>query len=173
MGHLLLPFAFLYIFAAPLIAVANMQFTSFILATAAAIGLAQADFMVYTVPPIPTDSIPKFTDPAEVRQSLRYNSPDRLTPLRHLAGPSASSSTAIVHTIHSRAPWALHISPRDHPPLPKLPPSRVPPPTTQYQPMSPTTARPRRSSPNQIGTLRCRVARGRSRSSRSQTSSAS
>lgn len=65
MGHLLLPFAFLYIFAAPLIAVANMQFTSFILATAAAIGLAQADFMVYTVPPIPTDSIPKFTDPAE------------------------------------------------------------------------------------------------------------
>ncbi|KAH7384416.1 hypothetical protein DE146DRAFT_668555 [Phaeosphaeria sp. MPI-PUGE-AT-0046c] len=42
-----------------------MHFTYSILATAAAIGLAQADFMVYTAPPIPTDSIPKFTDPAE------------------------------------------------------------------------------------------------------------
>lgn len=63
-------FCLLYIVVAPLIAVANMHLTTFILATATAIGLAQADFMVYTVPPIPTDSIPKFTDPAEVRQSL-------------------------------------------------------------------------------------------------------
>jgi hypothetical protein len=43
-----------------------MHFTSFIVAVAAAIRIAQADFMVYTVPPIPTDQIPVFTDPAEV-----------------------------------------------------------------------------------------------------------
>jgi hypothetical protein len=46
-----------------------MHFTSFIVAAAAAFHVAQADFMVYTVPPIPTDSIPKFTDPAEVCSS--------------------------------------------------------------------------------------------------------
>ncbi|KAF2826051.1 hypothetical protein CC86DRAFT_467607 [Ophiobolus disseminans] len=42
-----------------------MQLTSFILAAAAAFRVVQADFMVYTVPPIPTDQIPRFTDPAE------------------------------------------------------------------------------------------------------------
>ena len=43
-----------------------MQIIPFIVAAAAAFRVAQADFMVYTVPPIPTDQIPKFTDPAEV-----------------------------------------------------------------------------------------------------------
>jgi hypothetical protein len=47
-----------------------MHLTSVILAAAAAFGVAQADFMVYTVPPIPTDSIPKFTNPAEVSSAL-------------------------------------------------------------------------------------------------------
>ncbi|KAH7067255.1 hypothetical protein BKA63DRAFT_536782 [Paraphoma chrysanthemicola] len=42
-----------------------MYFASFILVASAAIRVAQADFMVYTVPPIPTDQIPRFTDPAE------------------------------------------------------------------------------------------------------------
>ncbi|KAF1921302.1 hypothetical protein BDU57DRAFT_553490 [Ampelomyces quisqualis] len=42
-----------------------MHFSTFIATIAAITGLAQADFMVYTVPPIPTDSIPKFTDPAQ------------------------------------------------------------------------------------------------------------
>ena len=49
-----------------MIVVANMHFASFIVAVAAAIRVAHADFMVYTVPPIPTDQIPSFTDPAEV-----------------------------------------------------------------------------------------------------------
>jgi hypothetical protein len=48
-------FDFLYIVAAPLLVVANMRLTSFIVAIAVAIGVAQADFMVYTLPPIPTD----------------------------------------------------------------------------------------------------------------------
>lgn len=52
-----------------------MHFTSFVLATAVAVGLAQADFMVYTVPPIPTDSIPQFTDPAEVSSSSSASLP--------------------------------------------------------------------------------------------------
>ena len=43
-----------------------MHLTSFIVAAAAAIRVVHADFMVYTVPPIPTDSIPKFSDAAEV-----------------------------------------------------------------------------------------------------------
>jgi hypothetical protein len=47
-----------------------MHLTSFIVAVAAAVRVAQADFMVYTVPPIPTAQIPTFTDPAEV--SLTY-----------------------------------------------------------------------------------------------------
>jgi hypothetical protein len=46
-----------------------MYFTTFIATLAAIISLAQADFMVYTVPPIPTDSIPKFTDPAQVSKA--------------------------------------------------------------------------------------------------------
>jgi hypothetical protein len=55
------------IVATLLIATASiMQLTSFIVAAAAAFRVAQADFMVYTVPPIPTDTIPKFTDPAQV-----------------------------------------------------------------------------------------------------------
>lgn len=49
-----------------------MQFLSFILAAAAAFRVAQADFMIYTVPPIPTDQIPRFTDPAEVRSPLFF-----------------------------------------------------------------------------------------------------
>jgi|TARA_R110002003_G_scaffold502_10_gene20110 hypothetical protein len=44
-----------------------MRLTSFVVAAAAAFRVVQADFMVYTVPPIPTDQIPQFTDPAEVR----------------------------------------------------------------------------------------------------------
>jgi hypothetical protein len=36
------------------------------LAAAAVIDVAKADFMVYTVPPIPTDAIPSFTDPVDV-----------------------------------------------------------------------------------------------------------
>ena len=47
-----------------------MQLIPFIVAAAAAFHVAQADFMVYTVPPIPTDQIPKFTDPAEVSSPL-------------------------------------------------------------------------------------------------------
>jgi hypothetical protein len=43
-----------------------MHLTSFIVVATTAIRIAQADFMVYTEPPIPTDSIPKFTDAAEV-----------------------------------------------------------------------------------------------------------
>ncbi|KAF2025146.1 hypothetical protein EK21DRAFT_77054 [Setomelanomma holmii] len=53
-----------------------MHLTSFIVAAAAALRVAQADFMVYTVPPIPTDQIPKFTDPAEASGwtfSVLYN----------------------------------------------------------------------------------------------------
>jgi hypothetical protein len=46
-----------------------MQFFSLMVAAAAAFRVAQADFMVYTVPPIPTDQIPQFTDPAEVSSS--------------------------------------------------------------------------------------------------------
>jgi hypothetical protein len=46
-----------------------MQLLSFMVAVAAAFGVAWADFMVYTVPPIPTDQIPQFTDPAEVSSS--------------------------------------------------------------------------------------------------------
>jgi hypothetical protein len=37
------------------------------LAAAAGINVAKADFMVYTVPPIPTDAIPSFTNPVDVR----------------------------------------------------------------------------------------------------------
>jgi hypothetical protein len=51
-----------------------MHLTSFILAAAAALRVAQADFMVYTVPPIPTDTIPKFTDPAQVDPSYPLTS---------------------------------------------------------------------------------------------------
>ncbi|KAJ4320087.1 hypothetical protein N0V94_003557 [Neodidymelliopsis sp. IMI 364377] len=37
----------------------------FFLAAAAGINVANADFMVYTVPPIPTDAIPSFTNPVD------------------------------------------------------------------------------------------------------------
>jgi hypothetical protein len=42
------------------------QSISIIVVAAADFRIAQADFMAYTVPPVPTDSIPKFTDAAEV-----------------------------------------------------------------------------------------------------------
>lgn len=44
-----------------------MRFTSSLVAIAATLCAVQADFMVYTVPPIPTDAIPSFTDQAAVR----------------------------------------------------------------------------------------------------------
>jgi hypothetical protein len=44
----------------------NMRFTPFIVAAATALRVVQADFMVYTEPPIPIDSMPQLTDPAEV-----------------------------------------------------------------------------------------------------------
>lgn len=44
-----------------------MHLTSIFVAAAAAVGMVQADFMVYTVPPIPTDAIPSFSNAADVR----------------------------------------------------------------------------------------------------------
>jgi hypothetical protein len=59
---------------APLKAAANMHFSTFIATVATVVSLAQADFMVYTVPPIPTDSIPKFTDLAQVSSVFTHSS---------------------------------------------------------------------------------------------------
>jgi hypothetical protein len=50
----------------------NMHLSSFLVVATVTFRVAQADFMVYTVPPIPTDSIPKFTDPAEVGFQTLY-----------------------------------------------------------------------------------------------------
>jgi len=69
-----------------------MQILSFIFAAAAAFRVAHADFMVYTMPPIPTDQIPRFTDPAEVSlPPLSRLSAKILTSHRLQAGPSAST----------------------------------------------------------------------------------
>jgi hypothetical protein len=68
-----------------------MHLTSFIVAVAVAFRVAHADFMVYTVPPIPTAEIPTFTDPAEVSLTDTINPQYPLTSRRLQAGPSVSS----------------------------------------------------------------------------------
>jgi hypothetical protein len=63
-----------------------MKFNSIIVVAAVAFRVAQADFMVYTIPPVPTDSIPKFTDAAEVSLRSRQSIISHLTLLKHQAG---------------------------------------------------------------------------------------
>ncbi|KAH8708360.1 hypothetical protein GQ44DRAFT_777222 [Phaeosphaeriaceae sp. PMI808] len=72
-----------------------MQLIPFIVAIAAAVRVAQADFMVYTVPPIPTDSIPKFTDPADASGwtfSVVVNGNQAYTSFTNGLGPDYQSS---------------------------------------------------------------------------------
>jgi hypothetical protein len=51
-----------------------MHFTPVLAATVAILCTVQADFVVYTVPPIPTDAIPSFTNQADVRPLILHTS---------------------------------------------------------------------------------------------------
>lgn len=165
-----------------------MYFAYFIIAATAVFRLARADFMVYTVPPIPTEQIPRFTDPAEVSRStiplfhslyhpiyypfyqIFYYSLHilllSLTQPRPPAGPSASSTRGTKPTPRTPTPLAHPID-HPHPPPPKksrplcAPHQITPSPQTSRSPIQ-----PRHFSRGRTGTLRCRAAQGRSKNGR-------